>query len=297
MAIRCVFALLVLLAGVPLAYSKGSPDLIVIAGGGLTQEIEITDPVALKTFDPWMGQFADWQQKPVADAPCFRRSFEVLFYMKWPERNSSLDRGDLKMIYATRYCSTGLNGYVYLPGPSELLYGENIGTIIRGDADGKWHPATLAWDSLLMSAMATRDQQAAADMILITGGELQHSVQVTDPELLRTFDPWVGPFVDWNRPAAIGHCNWEFEVTYFKRESEPVTPYDQGDLRMIYGLRYCLGDNGEPGYVHLAGRADKFWAENVHAVWDGTQAGEWHPSTPGWSAFIRHAVRRQERGR
>jgi len=36
-----------------------------------------------------------------------RRSFEVLFYMTWPGRNSSEDRGDLKMIYATRYCSTG----------------------------------------------------------------------------------------------------------------------------------------------------------------------------------------------
>src|SRR5437870_5285078 len=69
-----------------------------------------------------MGQFADWKQPALAEAPCFRRSVEVLFYMKWPERVTPLDRGDLKMIYATRYCSMGLTGYVYLPGPGDWNY-------------------------------------------------------------------------------------------------------------------------------------------------------------------------------
>ena len=110
MTTRCVFSLLVLLAGVPLAYSKGSPGLILVSGGGLTHPVEITNGGELKAFDPWNGQFADWRQKPLTDAPCFRRSVEVLFYMKWPGRKSSLDRGDLKMIYATRYCTTDLNG-------------------------------------------------------------------------------------------------------------------------------------------------------------------------------------------
>jgi hypothetical protein len=45
--------------------------------------------VSLKVFDPWRGQFADWKQKALGDAPCFRRSLEVLFlyelfYMNWP---------------------------------------------------------------------------------------------------------------------------------------------------------------------------------------------------------------------
>jgi len=77
MATRCVFALLVLVAGVPLAYSKDSPDLILISGGGLNQPVEITDPASLKAFDPWMGQFANWQQKPLVDAPCFERVASV----------------------------------------------------------------------------------------------------------------------------------------------------------------------------------------------------------------------------
>ena len=69
-----------------------------------------------------------------------------------------MDRGDLKMIYATRYCATDLNGYFYLPGPSELQYRDNSSTIMRGEAEGKWYPATPGWNSLLSDALATRDQ-------------------------------------------------------------------------------------------------------------------------------------------
>ena len=295
MTVRSVFALFVLLAGIPLAYAKGSPALILISGGGLPQAIEITDPASLQAFDPWLGQFADWQKQPLVDAPCFRRSFEVLFYMKWPGRKSALDRGDLAMIYATRYCFDGTTGYVYLPEPSEPLYRQNAGTMLRGRADGKWFPSTPAWDSLLANAVAIRDQQATTDMILISGGPLKHPIEITDSDLLTTFDPWVGPFVDWEQPASMGHCNWEYEVEYFKRGLEVPTTYDHDSLGLIYGLRYCAGDDGHPGYVNLAGRDDKFGPENVRTIWDGTQAGKWHASTQLWTAFIEREVASQRR--
>ena len=145
-------------------------------------------------------------------------------------------------------------------------------------------------------AVATRDQRATSDLLLIRGGPLQRPIDVTDPDQLRNFDPWTGSFVNWNEPAAMGHCTWEYEVAYFKRGIEPATPYDKGDLRMIYGLRYCFGDDGEPDYVHLAGQTDKFWPENVHIGWNGTPAGKWHPSTLSWKAFIERMVAGQERG-
>jgi hypothetical protein len=59
------------------------------------------------------------------------------------------------------------------------------------------------------------------------------------------------------------------------------------------GLRYCFGDEGQPGFVHLAGQTDKFWEQNIHAAWDGTQAGKWHPSTLAWKAFIQREVDEQ----
>jgi len=285
--------ILVFLTVVPFAYCKGPADLIVISGGGLSQSIEITDPDSLRAFSPWLGQFADWKATPLRDAPCFRRSFEVLFYMKWPERFSSKDRGDLKMIYATRYCYTGATGYVYLPGPGEPNYGENGGTIIRRKADGKWHPATAAWDALMSNAVAVRDAQAVPDMIRISGGKLRHPVEITDPEVLDKLNPWTAPFVDWEHPLSGGRLGWEYEIRYFKRGVKPATQYDRDGLTMIYGLRYCIDEDGGPGSAHLSGRNDKFGPENVRAVWDGTYAGRWNRSTPAWNAFVEHEVAEQ----
>jgi len=74
-------------------------------------------------------------------------------------------------------------------------------------------------------------------------------------------------FVDWDRPAVGGYCGWEYEVLYFKRGIKLPMPYDRGDLRMTYGLRYCIDEDGGPGYVHLAGRNDRFGPENIHTVW------------------------------
>lgn len=124
------------------------------------------------------------------------------------------------MIYAARYGSAGATGYVYLPGRGEPNCGVNNGTIIRGDADGKWHVATSAW-----TAPERRDR----------------------------------------------------------------------DLRMIYGLRYCIAENGGRGSVHLAGRSDKFGAENVQRVWDGRYARKWRRSTPSWNVFFEHEVADQKK--
>jgi hypothetical protein len=289
MTTRCVFALFAILASAPLAYGKGSPDLILVTGGALSRPIKITDATSLKAFDPWSGQFADWKAKPVAEAPCFRRSLEVLFYMK-PTRISLQDRGDLTMIYATRYCSEGQTGYVYLPGLGEWHYRENVGTIIRVGQDGKWFPATAPWDALMSNAVGSTDRESTPDMIVITGGELAHPIEITDWRLLRHLDPWSGPFVNWDRPPeAPERCGWEYEVLFFKRGIERSTPYDRGDAKMIYGLRYCAGEGDGPGSVHLAGRNDKYGPENA-MVWDGPHAGKWHVSTASWSAFIAGAV-------
>ena len=276
------------LASAPFAYSKGSADAIVVLEGGLNSPIQITDPSSLHAFDPWSAQFADLKQALPGNAPCFRRSVEVAFYAKLKAK--SPDSSELGPFYVTRYCSTGSEGFVYLPGPGEPNYPQNASVIVRGNADGKWFPATSAWNQLLNDALATRDAQARPDMIMISGGELQHPVQVTEPELLEALSPWTGKFVDWEQPAAAGPCNWEYEITYFKDSVGLKTRYDTDRYRMIYGLRYCFGNGDQPGYVHLAGRTDKFWAENIRSVWDGDQAGEWHPSTLEWKAFIRKEV-------
>ena len=148
-----VFVGSVLFTGASSAYAKGSPDLIVITGGGLAQPIEITERETLKGFDPWMGQFINWARAPVAEPSDPSRSYEVFFFMKWPGRHSNDDRGDLKMIYSVRYCPgrDGGPGLIYLPGEIDRddRYSVNTRTILREGDDGKWHQASAAWDSVM----------------------------------------------------------------------------------------------------------------------------------------------------
>jgi hypothetical protein len=132
-------------------YSKGVPDKVIIKGGALRQPIEITSREVLKGYDPFIGQFIDWSKGVVAAPPSEDASYEVFFYMRWKERHSKYDLGDLKMIYSVRYVPGRGNapGYIYLPGKDDDRYSINIGTIIRDGDDGKWHQASPAWDKLI----------------------------------------------------------------------------------------------------------------------------------------------------
>lgn len=129
-------------------YPKGSPNKIVITGGGLRRPIEINEREILKSFDPWMGQFIDRAKGPVAEPSRQDPAYDVFFYMKWSGRHSTYDRGKLKMVYTMRYVRghDGQPGYIYLPGRGEEFYNNNIGTIWREKEDGRWHQASAAWE-------------------------------------------------------------------------------------------------------------------------------------------------------
>lgn len=147
--LRLIILLIVALAAlVPFANAKGSPNLILLSGGRLAHPLEVTDRSTLNAFSPWGGQFAAWSLGAVT-APCSGRSYDVLFYMKWAQRRSPYDRGDLKMIYGTRYCQEAHSGYVYLPGRGEQYFGENNSTMMRPSLEGHWYHASAAWQALM----------------------------------------------------------------------------------------------------------------------------------------------------
>lgn len=138
--------LVVVLGSSQYAYSKGSPDKIIIKGKSLRQPIEITDRAMLKGFDPWSGQFIDWPGGIVASQPAADATYEVSFYIKW----KPTDR-HMRLFYVFRYIPgrNGERGYVYLPGESDKWGSVSRSTILRDDDDGHWHYASTAWDTLM----------------------------------------------------------------------------------------------------------------------------------------------------
>lgn len=150
-------SLILLICSCATYYSKGAPDKIVMRGDRLAQPVEMTDREILKGFDVYSGQFIDWKKGLVAAPPNQDIAYEVFFYMKWKERHSKYDQGNLKLIYSVRYVPgrDGAPGYVYLPGRDDDRYSINISTIIREGDDGKWHQASPAWDALMKRLIAS----------------------------------------------------------------------------------------------------------------------------------------------
>jgi hypothetical protein len=142
---------LIVLVWAPSAYPKGSPDQITITGGGLPCPIVVTDGETLEAFDPWRGQFINWQRDPVGETPHGGEPYAVFFYLQSQD-------GDLRMIYALQYIPgrRGGRGYVYLPGEGERYYALNVGTISRTGADGKWNSASAKWDALLKRVLTAK---------------------------------------------------------------------------------------------------------------------------------------------
>jgi hypothetical protein len=142
-----------------IGYGKGPADLIIILAGRASS-YEVTDTQTLQQFSPWSAEYIDWSKGMVHAPPDLSRSSKVFFYQKWPSRRSSdYDCDDLKMIYTVTYVPghDGQRGYIYLPGRGEEFFYNNIGTIMLGDDDGKWHQASAAWEKVMNQTLRARE--------------------------------------------------------------------------------------------------------------------------------------------
>jgi len=181
-AMLCVIsAMMAILTLSPSIYAKGIPDLVTIRSEGMAHPIEIIDRDTLRQFSPWVGQFIDWKKGVVPGPSSQTQSFEISFYMKWNQRHSPEDRGDLKLIYRVKYCPglDGEAGYVYLPGKEDKRYFINAATILRESDDGKWHQAAADWETLLKRLIAGEKPPLTPHLAAInTTGRIAGYIQV-----------------------------------------------------------------------------------------------------------------------
>lgn len=138
---------LVILAIVPTALlAKGPTVKITIQGPGISTPIESTD-TKLAAFNVWSGPgvqingvdqtegfIIDWGKGPMPEPAAALPRYEVSFYAGRPS----------ELVYVVSYAfnaKTG-QGFVYLPGGSL-----NMATMYRGNLEGHWFHATIAWDN------------------------------------------------------------------------------------------------------------------------------------------------------
>ena len=135
------------IVSVPL-FAKGPTVRITIDGGDLAAPVEVDDRHVAGFFNVWTGPgtssneaqglIVDWSRgvtKPPKDLPVYDVSFVT----------GRRPRGT----YIVRYVidpSTG-HGYVYLPGPADAEYPDNVWLILRG-VEGNWFHSWSEWEEL-----------------------------------------------------------------------------------------------------------------------------------------------------
>ena len=143
-----VAAVMLLLVSLPV-FAKGRIERIVITGPGLDKPVDVSDPAILQKLNPWFGNFVgDKGQAPAPKAD--DSTYEVLFYMRWPQRHSEFDLGELKLIYHVTYHpgAEAETGRIYFPGSNDK-YHVNTGTILRDGIDGTWQWASVGWEETM----------------------------------------------------------------------------------------------------------------------------------------------------
>jgi hypothetical protein len=119
-----------------------------VTGGDLSRPISITNTGLLQLSHVYAGQFLG-DRVDAVDAQWPRYEVKLVFE---PEVPSAVDESRRKertyLLHYSLNWQTG-EGYVYLPGPGEPGYRDNISVIVRNGDDGHWHRATATWSSLL----------------------------------------------------------------------------------------------------------------------------------------------------
>jgi hypothetical protein len=119
------------------------------------------------------------------------------------------------------------------------------------------------------------------------------TVEITDREILKKFDPWRGQFIDWTRraispPRDVGQT---WQVFFYMKWAGRRSEYDRGDLKMIYAARYVPSREGAPGWIYLPGEGEDFYRNNVATIIRDDDDGKWHQASTEWDAAMKQFLK------
>lgn len=123
------------------------------------------------------------------------------------------------------------------------------------------------------------------DKIAIEGPDLTMPIEITSPDILSRFDPWMGQFIGTGGPLVGPPSNIkEPYLVKFYLENQ------QGDLKLRYMLYYYFDPTGGTGYIYLPGPGEPYYQTNAGTIIRGKSDGKWHNSIPGWDDVMAEVV-------
>ena len=137
--------------------AKGPTVRLTIAGGGLTQPLNVTSPIALVNVWNGVRKAQSWWDFPkpflagaATEPDAVLPRYTISFYVK-----AFAEEPQVRVLYVVRYVpdpQTG-GGYVYLPrsGDSEARFNS---VISRPGQDGRWNRASAEWSGVINAQLA-----------------------------------------------------------------------------------------------------------------------------------------------
>jgi hypothetical protein len=136
----------------------------------------------------------------------------------------------------------------------------------------------LVVTAVLVPALA----KAPTALITVSGGELTRPLQVSDPDLLRRFNPWGGGFID--SPPARASAPSGFIEPY---EVILHVKFSERDVRAKYVFYYRPGRDGQRGYIYLPRAGEKGYSTNARTM---VREPGWFYASQEWESQIRPLI-------
>jgi hypothetical protein len=137
--------------------------------------------------------------------------------------------------------------------------------------------------SLGMSGVVSA--KAPTVKIIISGGELTSSIELTDPRILDISNVWTGQFLDRSRGTAKEPPRGlrRYEVSFYIRVAD-------NELKKKYVVYYYPTRATEPGYIYLPAKGETWYSLNVGAIIRDEQDGKWNYASPAWEGLIKPVI-------
>ena len=121
--------------------------------------------------------------------------------------------------------------------------------------------------------------------IIISGGGLTSTIEVTDPRILAISNVWSGQFLDRSRgtPKEPPRRLRRYEVSFYVKIAN-------NEVRKKYVLYYYLKPSTEPNYIYLPGKGEPWYSLNAGAILRDKQDGKWNYASPAWEDLIKPMI-------
>jgi hypothetical protein len=138
----------------------------------------------------------------------------------------------------------------------------------------------LAWLGLILAPLAVA--KGSPDKIIIMGPQLTEPFEITDPEILKGFDPWNGQFLDRTQDTIREgqHNDQPYDVFFYLKDKD-------GQFRMFYAFQYTPAPSDGQGYIYLPQEGEEWHLMNGQTI---LRASGWHYASAEWDTLMRRVL-------